>query len=109
LVRRLNEARADYEVRSWQEKKFKSGVVPSSGNVFSDLGSFQRRRKTNEGSLAVAINQVIQGRSIANGRGAAPQCESTESFRFVQLQLEGFSVERLIEFPPLPWIVTWIS
>ena len=45
--------------------KNKSGVTPSSGNVFADLRIRNAQEKQAKVRLAVAINQIIQVRKLS--------------------------------------------
>jgi predicted XRE-type DNA-binding protein len=82
-----------------QSKKNKSDVVPSSGNVFADLGRPDAEEKQTKVRLAVAINQIIQGRRLSQTAAARrlrvnqPKVSALSNY-----QLDGFSVERLMNF-----------
>ena len=77
----------------------KSTVVPSSGNVFADLGVINAEEKQTKVRLAVAINQIIQTRRLSQTAAARrlkinqPKVSALSNY-----QLEGFSVERLMKF-----------
>ena len=45
--------------------KSKTAVVQSSGNVFADLGLQNADEKQTKVRLAVAINQILQGRRVS--------------------------------------------
>ena len=81
------------------ERKTKSEVVPSSGNVFADLGVTNPEEKQTKVRLAVAINQIIQGRKLSQAAAARrlkinqPKVSALSNY-----QLDGFSVERLMKF-----------
>ena len=81
------------------KRKNKPTVVPSSGNVFSDLGLSNAEEKQTKVRLAVAINQAIQGRRLSQTAAARrlnvnqPKVSALSNY-----QLEGFSVERLMNF-----------
>jgi len=81
------------------ERKTKSEVVPSSGNVFADLGITNAQEKQTKVRLAVAINQIIQGRKLSQTAAARrlkvnqPKVSALSNY-----QLDGFSVERLMNF-----------
>src|SRR6267378_2268458 len=81
------------------QRKNKSEVVPSSGNVFADLGITNAEEKQTKVRLAVAINQIIQGRKLSQTAAARrlkvnqPKVSALSNY-----QLEGFSVERLMKF-----------
>src|SRR5260370_2736012 len=81
------------------KRKNKPEVVPSSGNVFADLGLPNAEEKQTKVRLAVAINQIIQGRKLSQTAAARrlnvnqPKVSALSNY-----QLEGFSVERLMNF-----------
>ena len=74
-------------------------VVPSSGNVFADLGFADAGERQTKVHLAMAINGVLRRRGLSQGRAAdllginQPKVSALSKFR-----LEGFSVERLMRF-----------
>jgi predicted XRE-type DNA-binding protein len=74
-------------------------VVRSSGNVFADLGIDNAEEKQTKVRLAVAINQIIQGRKLSQTAAAGrlhvnqPKVSALSNYR-----LDGFSVERLMKF-----------
>jgi predicted XRE-type DNA-binding protein len=79
--------------------KNKSRVIPSSGNVFADLGVSDPQEKQTKVRLAVAINQIIQARKLSQTAAARrlkvsqPKVSALSNY-----QLDGFSVERLMNF-----------
>jgi len=79
--------------------KNKSGVTPSSGNVFADLRIRNAQEKQAKVRLAVAINQIIQVRKLSQMAAARrlkvnqPKVSALSNY-----QLDGFSVERLMNF-----------
>ena len=79
--------------------KNKIDVVPSSGNVFADLGLPHPEEKQTKVRLAVAINQILQSRKLSQTAAARrlnvnqPKVSALSNY-----QLEGFSVERLMNF-----------
>jgi predicted XRE-type DNA-binding protein len=81
------------------QRKNKPEVVPSSGNVFADLGLANAEEKQTKVRLAVAINQIIQGRKLSQTAAARrlrvnqPKVSALSNY-----QLDGFSVERLMNF-----------
>jgi predicted XRE-type DNA-binding protein len=81
------------------KRKNKTEVFPSSGNVFADLGVSNAEEKQTKVRLAVAINQIIQGRKLSQTAAARrlnvnqPKVSALSNY-----QLEGFSVERLMNF-----------
>jgi predicted XRE-type DNA-binding protein len=80
-------------------RKNKPAVVPSSGNVFTDLGVSNAEEKQTKVRLAVSINRIIQGRKLSQTAAARhlnvnqPKVSALSNY-----QLEGFSVERLMNF-----------
>jgi predicted XRE-type DNA-binding protein len=81
------------------KKKAKSGVVESSGNVFTDLGVRNAEEKQTRLRLAVVINGVIQSLRLSQTAAARrlkvnqPKVSALSNYR-----LDGFSVERLMNF-----------
>lgn len=79
--------------------KSKIDVVPSSGNVFADLKLPNAQEKQTKVRLAVAINQIINGRKLSQTAAARrlnvnqPKVSALSNY-----QLDGFSVERLMNF-----------
>ena len=79
--------------------KNKIDVIPSSGNVFADLHLANAEEKQTKIRLAVAINQIIQSRRLSKIAAARrlhvnqPKVSALSNY-----QLDGFSVERLMNF-----------
>jgi predicted XRE-type DNA-binding protein len=77
----------------------KHGVVPSSGNVFADLGLSNPNEKKTKVRLAVAINQIVERAHLSQAAAARvlginqPKISALAHHR-----LDGFSVERLMNF-----------
>jgi len=76
-----------------------TSVVPSSGNVFADLGLPNAEERQTKVRLAVAINHMIQTTGLSQADVAErlhvnqPKISALANYR-----LSGFSVERLIHF-----------
>jgi predicted XRE-type DNA-binding protein len=74
-------------------------IVPSSGNVFADLGFADAGERQTKVRLAVAINDILHRRGLSQGKAAEllginqPKVSALSKYR-----LEGFSVERLMRF-----------
>lgn len=74
-------------------------VIPSSGNVFADLGLPNAEEKQTRLRLALAINQIIQSRKLSQSAAAhnlkvnQPKVSALSNYR-----LDGFSIERLMNF-----------
>ena len=74
-------------------------AVPSSGNVFVDLGLANAYEKHTKVRLAVAINQILEKKRLGQIGAATllkinqPKISALRNYR-----LNGFSVERLMNF-----------
>lgn len=74
-------------------------VVPSTGNVFADLRLPNAEEKQTKVRLAVAINRILGGQNLSQAAAARrlkinqPKISALANYR-----LEGFSVERLMNF-----------
>jgi predicted XRE-type DNA-binding protein len=75
----------------------KFDVIPSSGNVFVDLGLPRADEKQTKVRLAVAINRILHHQRLSQVRAARrlhinqPKISALSNYR-----LDGFSVERLM-------------
>lgn len=79
--------------------KNNEAVVPSSGNVFADLGLRDADEKQARVRLAVAINQIIEARRLSQTAAARVlSINQPKISALVNYRLEGFSVERLMHF-----------
>jgi predicted XRE-type DNA-binding protein len=74
-------------------------ITRGSGNVFADLGlpdAIERQTKT---KLALAVNEIVQYRKLKQNQAAAilgiPQ---PKVWALINYRLDGFSVERLMQF-----------
>ena len=82
-----------------QPKSKRKHVIPSSGNVFADLGFKDAGERQAKLRLAYSINQIIERRGWAQTEAARrlglnqPKISALRNYR-----LEGFSVERLMRF-----------
>jgi predicted XRE-type DNA-binding protein len=74
-------------------------VTRSTGNVFADLRLHNAEEKQTKVRLAVAINQIIEDQRLSQAAAARqlkinqPKISALSNYR-----LEGFSVERLMNF-----------
>jgi len=99
VAQRLKLAQQDYEHGMAIKKSTKQLVMRSSGNVFADLRLTQRGRKTNQGAVGGGLNQIIEDQHLSQGTAARrlkinqPKISALSHYR-----LEGFSVERLMNF-----------
>ena len=74
-------------------------VVQSSGNVFADLGLRDAGEKQTRVRLAVAINQIMEARRLSQTAAARLLAINQPKISaLVNYRLEGFSVERLMNF-----------
>jgi predicted XRE-type DNA-binding protein len=81
------------------KRKIKLAVVPSSGNVFADLGLPNAEEKQTKVRLALAINQIIAAQKLSQTAAARSLDVNQPKISALQnYQLEGFSVERLMNF-----------
>lgn len=82
-----------------EKGKAKPGVLPSSGNVFVDLGLPNAQEKRTKVRLAVAINQLIQGQKLSQTTAARRlNVNQPKVSALSNHQLDGSSVERLMTF-----------
>ena len=98
VSRRLTAASEDYEAR-YGKRKNDEVIVQSSGNVFADLGLHDAGEKQTRVRLAVAINQIIQARHLSQTAAARLlDINQPKISALVNYRLDGFSVERLMNF-----------
>ncbi len=82
-----------------EKAKNKVEVVPSSGNVFADLGLPNAEEKQTKVRLAFAINEIMRSQQLSQAAAARrlnvnqPKISALRNY-----QLQGFSVERLMNF-----------
>ena len=76
-----------------------AAVVPSSGNVFADLGMADADERQTKVRLAFAINKILEQRRLSQAEAALklgvnqPKISALSNYR-----LGGFSVERMMHF-----------
>jgi predicted XRE-type DNA-binding protein len=81
------------------KRKNKPGIVPSSGNVFADLRLPNAEEKQTKVRLAVAINQIIREHAVSQvTAGRRLKINQPKISALLNYRLEGFSVERLMNF-----------
>jgi predicted XRE-type DNA-binding protein len=79
--------------------KNNDAVIPSSGNVFADLGLRDAEEKQTRVRLAFAVNRIIAAQRLSQNEAARlleinqPKVSALANYR-----LNGFSVERLMHF-----------
>lgn len=77
----------------------KAKIVPSSGNVFADLGLPNAEEKQTKVRLAVAINEIIRAQQLSQATAARRlSANQPKVSALLNYQLQGFSVERLMRF-----------
>lgn len=79
--------------------KSKIVVVPSSGNVFADLGLRNAEEKQTKAHLAFAINEIMRRLQLSQA-GAARRLnvKQPKISALLNYRLQGFPVERLMNF-----------
>ena len=81
------------------KKKDKPDVLPSSGNVFADLGLPNAEEKQTKVRLAFEINHIIAGQHLSQTAAARSlEVNQPKISALRNYQLDGFSVERLMNF-----------
>src|SRR6266566_5977985 len=74
-------------------------VTQSSGNVFADLRLPTAEEKLTKVRLAVAINQIVEDQHLSQGVAARRlKINQPKILALSNYRLEGFSVERLMNF-----------
>src|SRR5262249_42028607 len=86
-------------MKSASKRKSKVAMTPSSGNVFHDLQLTDAGEKHTKVRLAVTINQIIENKRLSQAAASEilkvnqPKISALANYR-----LDGFSVERLMDF-----------
>lgn len=74
-------------------------IERGSGNVFADLGLAEPAERQTKTRLAVALNRIVKDRGLRQAEAARllgiPQPKVSA---LVNYRLDGFSVEKLMEF-----------
>jgi predicted XRE-type DNA-binding protein len=74
-------------------------VIPSSGNVFADMGLPDTAELDTKARLAAAINRIVERRRLTQAEVAvALEINQPKVSALLHYKLEGFSVERLMRF-----------
>lgn len=74
-------------------------VIPSSGNVFADMGLPDAAELDTKARLAAAINRIVERRRFTQAEVAvALEINQPKVSALLHYKLEGFSVERLMRF-----------
>ena len=74
-------------------------VIPSSGNVFADMGLPDAAELDTKARLGAAINRIVARRRLTQAEVAvALEINQPKVSALLHYKLEGFSVERLMRF-----------
>ena len=74
-------------------------VIPSSGNVFADMGLPDAAELDTKARLGAAINRIVERRRLTQAEVAvALKINQPKVSALLHYKLEGFSVERLMRF-----------
>ena len=74
-------------------------VIPSSGNVFADMGLPDAAELDTKARLGAAINRIVKRRGLTQAEVAtALEINQPKVSALLHYKLEGFSVERLMRF-----------
>jgi predicted XRE-type DNA-binding protein len=74
-------------------------VIPSSGNVFADMGLPDADQLDTKARLGAAINRIVEKRRLTQAEIAATlEINQPKVSALLHYKLEGFSVERLMRF-----------
>ena len=77
----------------------KEKIVPSSGNVFADLGLRDAEERQTKVRLATAINQLLHRRRLSQADAARQLgINQPKVSALLNYKLKGFSIERLMRF-----------
>jgi predicted XRE-type DNA-binding protein len=80
-------------------KKTRERIIPSSGNVFADLGLPDAEELDTKVRLGAAICRIIERRRLTQAQvAAALGVNQPKVSALLHYKLEGFSVERLMRF-----------
>jgi len=80
-------------------KKTRERIIPSSGNVFADLGLPDAEELGTKVRLGAAICQIVERRRLTQAQVAtALGVNQPKVSALLHYKLEGFSVERLMRF-----------
>jgi predicted XRE-type DNA-binding protein len=80
-------------------KKIRERIIPSSGNVFADLGLPDAEELDTKVRLGAAICRIVERRRLSQAQvAAALGVNQPKVSALLHYKLEGFSVERLMRF-----------
>jgi predicted XRE-type DNA-binding protein len=77
----------------------KERIIPSSGNIFADLGLPDAEELGTKARLGAAICRIVQRRGLTQAEVAvALGINQPKVSALLHYKLEGFSIERLMRF-----------
>jgi len=80
-------------------KRTQETIIPSSGNVFADLGLPDAEELDTKVRLGAAICRIVERRGLTQAQvAAALEINQPKVSALLHYKLEGFSVERLMRF-----------
>ncbi|MGO9324929.1 MAG: helix-turn-helix domain-containing protein [Terracidiphilus sp.] len=80
-------------------EKARERIIPSSGNVFADLGLPDAEELDTKVRLGAAICRIVERRRLTQAQiAAALGVNQPKVSALLHYKLEGFSVERLMRF-----------
>jgi len=80
-------------------RKLNERVIPSSGNVFADMGLPDAAELDTKAHLGAAICRIVERRGLSQAQVAESLgVNQPKVSALLHYKLEGFSVERLIRF-----------
>ena len=80
-------------------KRTREHVIPSSGNVFADMGLPDAVELDTKARLGAAICRIVERRRLTQAQVAAKLgVNQPKVSALLHYKLEGFSVERLMRF-----------
>lgn len=80
-------------------KGVREQVIPSSGNVFADMGLPDAAELGTKARLGAAIIQIVRRRGLTQAEVASSLgINQPKVSALLHFKLEGFSVERLLQF-----------
>ena len=82
-----------------EKRTSKTRIIPSSGNVFADLGLRNPEERKTKVRLAVEINRIIAAGRISQAAASRLlEINQPKISALANYKLDGFSVERLMNF-----------
>jgi predicted XRE-type DNA-binding protein len=80
-------------------KRTRERVIPSSGNVFADMGLPDAVELDTKARLGAALCRIVERRRLTQAQvAAALSVNQPKVSALLHYKLEGFSVERLMRF-----------